>query len=281
MWKRQANLIIGKNLYSLDNMNFNFKVRSEDRAKVSEAKFEVYNLSPSTRAGIQKNDPIILTAGYKGDVGGIFVGAVADFVHDYGDLDIITKITAIDSMDAWLGTDINKTYSEGTYAADIIDDLLTIFGVEVAMVKLAENKYYPGCRVCRGKLKDILTEIVCRDCKSRFLIRHGQIIINPPEEGITTGYLLTPETGLLKASSSGENQTVNNDTSAVTKTRSQQADADGIIKRECLLNPRIGVADLLDIRDKTMNGIYLVKAIEHEGSRTGPWKSSLEVLPAA
>lgn len=73
MWLRQAILIIGSNQYTLDNMNFKFEVAFEDRAKVSTAKVEINNLAPSTRAAMKKGDPIILSAGYKGDVGCIFV----------------------------------------------------------------------------------------------------------------------------------------------------------------------------------------------------------------
>ena len=205
---------------------------------------------------------------------------VAEFAHSNADLYVITKITAADSMEAWLGTSVNKTYKAGMYAADIIDDLLNIFGVEVAMVKLAVNKHYPGCRVCRGKLKDVLTEIVCGDCKSRLVIRTGQIIINPPGEGINSGYLLTPQTGLLKEASSSEGQTINTKTAATTKTRSEQAEDEGTISRSCLLNYHIGVADKIVIQDSRTNGTYMVVSGVHEGSASGSWKTTLEVKPA-
>lgn len=279
MWLRQATLTLGSNRYTLDGLNFTFKVQFEDRAKVSTAQLEVYNLAPSTRASLKKGDPVIITAGYQGDVGCIFVGAVADFSHNSNNLDVITKITAADSLEEWLGTYVNKTYKAGMYAADIIDDLLNIFGVEVAMVKLAVNKHYPGCRVCRGKLKDVLTEIACSDCKSRLVIRCGQIVINPPQEGVTSGYLLTPQTGLLKSSSTSESQDITTKTTATDKTRSQQAEDEGNATRSCLLNYHIGVADVVQIQDSQTNGTFLVTAGIHEGSRAGKWQTTLEVKP--
>lgn len=280
MWLRQASITLGSSRYTLDGLNFTFKVLFEDRAKVSTAQLEVYNLSPTTRASLKKGDPVIITAGYKDDVGCIFVGAVADYSHTLNNLDVITRITAADSMEQWLGISINKTYKAGMYAADIIDDLLNIFTVEVSMVKLAVNKFYPGCRVCRGKLKDVLNELVCGDCKSRLVIRCGQIVINPPEEGISTGYLLTPQTGLLKSSSSSETQDINTANKATSKTRSQQAEADGTLSRSCLLNYHIGVADKIVIQDSQTNGTFLVVSGVHEGSRAGNWKTTLEVKPA-
>ena len=280
LWLRKATLTLGKSRYTLDNLNFTFKVQFEDRAKVSTAQLEIYNLAPSTRAALRKGDLVILTAGYQGDEGCVFVGAVADFTHIHDSLDVVTKITAADSLKAWLGSHVNKTYKAGMYAADIVSDLLNIFGVEVSMVKLAVNKHYPGCRVCRGKLKDVLTTIVCSDCKSRLVIRCGQLLINPPQEGITSGYLLTPETGLLKTASRSEQQTINTQTSAKNKTRSQQAEDDGNLTRACLLNYHIGVADRITIRDSETNGTFLVLSGVHEGSRTGDWKTTLEVKPS-
>lgn len=235
---------------------------------------------PVYKGVAEKGDAVIITAGYKGDVGCIFVGAIADYSHQHENLDIITKITAADCLEEWLGTYVNKTYKAGMYAKDIIDDLLNIFGVEVAMVKLAENKHYPGCRVCRGKLKDVLTEIACSDCKSRLVIRCGQIIINPPEEGITTGYLLTPQTGLLKSASTSESQNINTKTTATEKTRSQQAEDEGNLSRDCLLNYHIGVADKIVIRDSQTNGTFMVVSGVHEGTRSGNWKTTVEVKPA-
>ena len=280
LWMRQANLTLNKNRYTLDGLDFSFKVQMEDRAKVSTAQLEIRNLSPTTRASLKKGDPVILTAGYEGDVGCIFVGAIMEFSHALDSMDIVTKITAADSLKAWLGTYVNKSYKAGMYAADIIDDLLNIFGVEVSLVKLAINKYYPGCRVCRGKLKDVLTSIVCSDCKSRLVIRCGQIIINPPDEGIASGYLLTPQTGLLKESSSSESQSANTQTKATTKTRIEQEEDDGTMTRSCLLNYHIGIADQITIQDSQSNGVYMVTSLTHEGSRTRNWKTTMEVRPA-
>ena len=41
MWLRQATLTLGSNQYTLDGLNFSFKVQFEDRAKVSTAQLEV------------------------------------------------------------------------------------------------------------------------------------------------------------------------------------------------------------------------------------------------
>ena len=280
-WRRSASLQLGNNRYSLDDLTFTFKVRVEDRPKVGIAEISVTNLAPTTRAALEKGMPVILNAGYQGDVGLIFAGNIAEFSHDYGETDTVTKITAADAMDAWLAGQVNKTYKPGITAREVLDDLLVIFGVEVALAQLAVNKTYPRGRVCRGKLKDVLKEIVVSDCGSRLMIRNGQIIISPPDEGIATGYHLTPETGLLKDTEKMETrETAADDTIPDPKTSTEQKEADGGMKVSCLLNYHIGCVDIVVIEDSEMSGQFMVKALTHEGSLTGQWKSILEVQPS-
>lgn len=279
-WKRRASLQVGTSRYQLDDLKFSFEVTSEDDAGIPICKLEIYNLAPSTRAAISKGTPIIVNAGYQDDIGSVFVGSVASFSHDIGKLDAVTKITAADSLQQWLGSNVNKSYKGPITAKNVVADLLALFGVEVGLCMLAEDPIYKRGKVCTGRLKDVLTKIVCKDCKSRLLLRTGQIVIAPPEVGITTGYLLTPQTGLLKSSSKSESQTVNTAAKPAKKTRAQQAEADGNEKRECLLNYHIGVGDIVLIQDSTASGSYMVKKITHKGDGSGDWKTIMEVVPS-
>ncbi len=273
-------LQIGGSRYALDDLRFNFEVVSADDAGIPICKLEVYNLTPFTRAAISKGNPIILNGGYQGDVGSIFVGAISSFAHESGDLDVITKITAADSLQQWLGTYINKSYKGPITAKAVLDDLLAVFGIEVGLCYLTVNPTYKRGKVCTGKLKDVLTALVCTDCKSKLILRTGQIIIAPPDMGVSTGYLLTPQSGLLKSSTQKEQQQVNTSAKATKKTRAEQAEADGGMTRECLLNYHIGVGDVVVIQDNSTSGAYMVKKVTHKGDRTGDWKTVMEVIPA-
>ena len=279
-WRQQATLQIGISRYLLDDLRFSFEVMSEDDAGVPICKLEIYNLAPSTRAAVAKGVPVIVNAGYQGDVGSIFVGSVASFSHEEGDIDVVTKITAADSLQQWLGAYVNKSYKGPIDAQTILGDLLALFGVDVGLCLLAENPTYRRGKVCTGKLKDVLTALVCTDCKSRLILRTGQIVIVPPDMGVTTGYLLTPQTGLLKSSSKSESQTVNTTAKATKKTRAQQSEAEGNERRECLLNYHIGVGDVVVIQDSTTSGSYMVKKVTHKGGCSGDWKTIMEVIPA-
>lgn len=197
-WLRSATLQIGGNRYSMDDLAFDFEVPFEDSDELTTATVNAYNLSANTRNSIKKGDPVIINAGYEGDLGVIFVGQVSGLSHKHSSTEWTTKITATEALDQWLTAQVNKTYTKSIKAKAMVQDLLNIFGIEVGTFELAIDKEYPRGRVCKGKLKDVLKEIVVSDCKSRFLIRCGKIIINNPTDGVNKGYLLSPETGLLR-----------------------------------------------------------------------------------
>ena len=199
-WIRAATLVIGSKKYTLGDMNFSFEVPFEDSDEPPVATVKVMNLSENTRAGIKKDDPVILNAGYEGDVGCILVGKVAGLKHKWSNVDWTTTITVQPCADEILGKMINKTYKENTTALVIVQDLLNIFGVEVGKCELSINMSYPRGRVCRGNLKQVLTDIVVSECKSRFIIRTtGQVYITKADDGINNGLTLTTATGLLRS----------------------------------------------------------------------------------
>ena len=181
-WIRDATLVLGSNKYTLDGLNFSFEVPFEDSDEPPVATVKVMNLSENTRNGIKKNDPVILNAGYRGNIGCILVGKVAGLKHKQANVDWTTMITVQPCADEILNKLINKTYAENISAMAIVKDLLNIFGVEVGKCELSINKTYPRGRVCRGNLKQVLTEIVVSECKSRFIIRTtGQVYITRSE----------------------------------------------------------------------------------------------------
>lgn len=264
-WRRAATLTIGSRRYTLDDLQFSFAVELADDSKLPICKLDVTNLAPDTRGQIKKGVPVALAAGYQDDAGTIFAGNVTECSHEPGDVDVVTKITAADSIDAWLSKAINKTYRGPIRAKDMLDDLLTVFGVEVSLVNLTSNKEYPRGRVCTGKLKDVITAVV-KDCGSRLLIRNSQVIIQPAGEGVQRGYLLTPQTGLLRAKKQAQG------TAAVGAS-------DNLIERTCLLNYHLGVGDRVVIRDSSASGEYSIRTCKHTGSRSGSWQTVIEVEP--
>lgn len=273
---RSATLQVGTLKYRMDDgFYFDFEVPFYDSDQLATATFAVNNLSPTTRAGIQKNQVVILNAGYEDDAGVLFVGQVAGVSHKQNGVEWQTKITATAALSQWLNSQINKTYLKNSKAEDIVRDLLNIFGLEVGVFQLVENVVYPRGRVCCGKLKDILTEIVVGECRSRLLIRSNQVIINNPADGVTKGYLLTPQSGLLMSSDDSDSTDIASRQTAGASAE-EKAVEERTWKRQCLLNYRIGPGDIVQIQSRDLNGKYQIVSGKHKGTPTGTWITEIE-----
>ena len=276
-WIRAATLVIGHNKYSLAGLDFSFEIPFEDTDEPPVATIKVTNLAASTRAGIKRNDPVILNAGYEGDVGCLLVGKVVGLTHKQSNVDWVSTFTVQPCADEILGSRINKTYAKNTKASVIIRDLLNIFGVEVAKCELSKDKVYPRGRVCRGKMKQVLTEIIVNECKSRFIIRAtGQIYITAANGAINNGVVLTSATGLLR--SDEEKVTIPLETKENSQKKGKDREDDWI-SRSCILNYRIATAEQVKIQSKDLNGKFVVKEGKHSGSRTGKWETSMKLEP--
>ena len=277
-WIRDATLVLGSNKYTLDGLNFSFEVPFEDSDEPPVATVKVMNLSESTRNGIKKNDPVILNAGYQGNVGCILVGKVAGLKHKQANVDWTTTITVQPCADEILNKMINKTYTENITALAMVKDLLNIFGVEVGKCELSINKSYPRGRVCRGKLKQVLTEIVVSECKSRFVIRTtGQVYITKSDDGINNGLTISTATGLLRADE--EKVAIPVETKSNSQKTGESRDDDDHVSRSCLLNYGVAAAEVVKIQSSDLNGQFLVSKGKHVGGRTSDWKTSMELKP--
>ena len=100
---RSASLQIGPLKYSMnDGFYFEFEVPFHDSEQLTTASFTVNNLNATSRAGIQKNQVVILNAGYEDDMGALFVGQVTSCNHRQNGVEWQTKITATAALDQWL-----------------------------------------------------------------------------------------------------------------------------------------------------------------------------------
>lgn len=276
-WIRAATLAIGGNKYDLDGLDFSFEIPFEDSDEPPVATVKVTNLSANTRNSIKKNDPVVLNAGYVGDVGCILVGRVVGLKHKQANVDWTSTLTVQPCAEEILGRLINKTYTENIKASAMVKDLLNIFGVEVARCELSNDISYPRGRVCRGNLKQVLTEIVVSECKSRFIVRAtGQIYITKADDGINNGLTLTPANGLLRADE--EQVPIPIETKANSQTTGEARDED-TISRSCLLNYHVATAEVLKVQSSDLNGRFLVEKGKHTGGRTGKWQTDMELRP--
>lgn len=277
-WMREASVQIGGAVYRMDDFYFEFEVPFEDTTTVQTATVKIYNLKEGTRKAIQRNQPMIINAGYEGDVGAIFVGKISACLHQHSGTDWITTVSAMSAMEEWLGAKVSKSYVQGTTAQEIASDLLNLLGVEIGEFSLKENKVYDRGKVCSGKVKDLLKSIAVDDCKSRFLIRNNTVVINDPDKGIQNGILLNAESGLIISGQETQDTIIATGADS-QKSSGEKKDEGNTYSRECLLNYHIGPAEQVVIQSETLNGTYVVIKGKHTGSPKGKWITTMELKP--
>lgn len=276
-WIRSANMQIGPYRYNLDGMEFSFDCPFEDSDEPGTCEATITNLSEQTRHSIVRHHPLIINAGYEGDTGLIFKGAITSFSSRLEGTEWVTSMTAIEVEEDWTTKQVNKSYKEDSTAIAIVRDLCNIFGVEVARLELPD-KNYPRGRPCVGLVKNVLREIVTGECKARMLIRHGRLYITDPNSPINMGFLLAPHTGLLACDEDFEDPYILENLTA-QKTQTAKEDSTKLKSRTCLLNYQLGPGDVIMVQSKSLNGRFMVARGAHRGSRSGDWQTEIELKP--
>jgi hypothetical protein len=256
LWMREAEVIIGGVQLSSPPMEIHFRVDFDADPEPNLAEVKIYNLADDTLQRLKKKTPVILNAGYKGNVGTIFVGQIIQVQTEWEGVDKVTTIEAGDAADVWLTTTVSRTFKPGMKASQIIRHLIGEFGLEVGNIRLARDLTYLNGKSCYGPLQDVLRQII-HDCQSKMYVTNGVILIRPEQQGTQTGFLLNSASGLIGTPGLLEKE---------------QAD----YALSCLLNHRLTTDSLLRIQSRTANGDFRVVKGSHigDGSR---WQTEMEV----
>ena len=129
---RTIRLIVGDKEFTYPDFTIYFRVNFDEDEDANDARIEVYNLSSDSANRIKQGQPVVLSAGYEGDAGTIFMGVVDGVSIDRQQADKITTIEATD-RELFKGVNINKTYKEGIKASQIIADIIQETGFEIKL----------------------------------------------------------------------------------------------------------------------------------------------------
>lgn len=255
MFNRKAELIINNRLFSLDDFDIDFTVDFDSDVEPKVQSITVYNLSRDSANSIQKGDNVILNAGYEDNKGSIVVGNIAYYETRKGITDTEFIIYVVSNLDRWSRLTISKTYRAGTRVSVIIQDILSQFGIEIGEFSLVNDFSYKNSRTVSGILKNVLEELV-KEAGSRLYISDNVLFITKPFTGTVTGFLLSPETGLI---------------SSPEKIEVEEQEG---YKVEMLLNHRISVNSVIKIESDVVSGNFIVI----KGTHTGDFITTAEVL---
>lgn len=279
LFGRKVEIIAGNKKFSGDDFTIEFDVSFDDGATANDAELKIYNLSTQTAREIKKGANIILNAGYTNDVGAIFLGVAKIIQTDRASVDHITKINALDGNGAWADSDISKTYSKNATGKQILNDLLSMTGLQIGALILPVNKVYKSGKTVKGKLGAVITE-VANDCGCKTHVTRGKIYIREKDTGDISKIILDADSGLIgsptpiekeekysviekvkkqvKSRKKGGQTVTTYENKKVEKTRTISG-----WKITCLLNHRITTDLLIGIKSKTANGTFRVESGKH------------------
>jgi len=261
-WIRQCEVIAGTKSFNMNDLDIEFNVPFDNNEEPDIAQLTIYNLSENSINSIKKGQSVIINAGYKGDVGAIFKGAIQKALTHWSGVDKITNLTIGDGAQQWLTKHVSEAYGEEITAAEILDDLTDKFGLEIGKIELVKDLVYLKGRVIDCSLKDAIKQIA-KECETKFKISRGRVFITPYDKGIPTGFLLNKDTGLI-----GSPEVFEKEENGKTLKG---------FKVKMLLNHRITINSIIQIESKTANGIFRVLRGNHRNNASD-FMTEVEVL---
>lgn len=264
-WIREANLKAGGKEFTLDDFDMKFRVPFSTKSEPDISEITLYNLTQNTISGIEAKAYIILNAGYRGDVGNILSGKLESISSEWQGVDKVTTLTVSDGGFEWRNTYVQKAYQAGSTAKYIMQDLAGMLGLEVAEIEPKKDITYQLGKSISGKVEEALKRLV-KDTESKMYISKGRVYIRDRNKGTVTGFLLDSDHGLI---------------GSPEKVEEEDDKGKKVIKYKVksLLNYKLGVDSLIQIKSKTINGNFRVESGEHLGGNEGDYYTDMLVVP--
>ena len=240
---RTIRLIVGDKEFTYPDFTIYFRVNFDEDEDANDARIEVYNLSSDSANRIKQGQPVVLSAGYEGDAGTIFMGVVDGVSIDRQQADKIATIEATD-RELFKGVNINKTYKEGIKASQIIADIIQETGFEVGDFDLPEDKTYRKGKSIDTSAKEAIAKIA-RDCGAKFHHDKGRLFIRPKGKGDSVGVAVDKRRGLVDIPEKLEDD----DETGWNITM--------------LLNHMVATDVMVKVKSKTANGTFRARKGEH------------------
>jgi hypothetical protein len=166
LFERVVELTVGDT--EITGLDIAFEIEKDENPEPNPCHVEIYNLGPENRALLSKYKqvPVLLKAGYQGQVGVIFQGDMLRCYHVHENASWKTVLASGEGLLAIQTKRINKSYAKGTPIKTVIGDLARQMGLPLGSAidsfkelreTLSKNFAASGnpmndvCRVLMGK----------------------------------------------------------------------------------------------------------------------------------
>jgi hypothetical protein len=248
-----------------DMLRFAFSVDKSTSQNPKKTDIAIYNLSLEHRKQLQKQLPVILSAGYADISSIIFQGTIDVINHIREEASWVSKLSCLDSAQQYNSTRISKTYAKGTPTKQLLMDAAASLGVGIgntlqAIAGVSARKQFdsflrgvsisgPAANVLDSYASSYGFNWSIQDGQLQFTQKPGTATKEPV-------FSITPQSGLIGTPEYGEN---------------------GTIKFRCLLNSELHAGRQISLTSPHISGFFTLEKVRHSGDTWGAdWISDVE-----
>lgn len=257
-------------------LRFAFNVTKTSEANPNVGTVTLFNVSEDNRAALEEpNSQVIVKAGYAGfgvnpvETSEVLGPNLAEIIY-VGDVrlngirterrgpDIVTTLECSTGLNAMSGAKLNKSFAPGTTALQVIQELASSMGLNIAQIQTTGSDVYLGGLTMSGASKTLLTGIL-QKLGVQWSIQDDELhIVDKQLATAEPVVLLTQETGLIGVPTKRTNG--------------------GYIFKS-LLNPKIRPGRTLVVQSGAISGTFRPRKVDHQGDLDGgPWDTTIEAV---
>ena len=263
----------------IDKLRVAFSCTQTAQLIANPGAFTIYNLSESTRARIRRLDTVVtLLAGYEEDESSngprvVYRGNVTFVKHMLEHPDWVTTLETGDGIAAIRQSTSTIGLPSGTRAVDVMNQFISDLGVGVRGISPAISanfKQYEGAFSFMGQTIKGLASVV-DSLGGEASIQDEEIQVVPKEAPyLTRTVIVQGDSGLIS-----------------TPEPIMEAGSGARValipyghRLRTLLNPIVRPGTLIDLRSRSVKGLFYVQTVVHDGDTRGAsFSSTMEVVP--
>lgn len=250
-------------------LHVSFSLQKSDLETQNTGKIEIWNLSKSHIAALERKNCIVgLRAGYGNNLALIFSGYVSFVSTVLDGADVKTTIEVLDSLTSSRDTYISLSYSGTINWKTIFDDIADRMGVSVVYSNNAKFSNVSNGYSFVGLAKTVLDK-GCACCGLSWSVQNGVLQIKKKGESLSkNAYLISADTGMIGFP---EKITVTDEDDSSIKRIGYDV--------TYFLNGAINIDDYVKLESKTVSGYFYVYSLEITGDNTsGDWTCKARLL---
>lgn len=269
-------IITNEESIKINKPHIQVNVQKNINPSQNKANVQIWGLERNTRNKLEAKQKIIIKAGYadEGGVQVVYRGEILKADSQKNPPEVITVIEASSGVKNIKNQYVSRSYSEGVYLEDIINDVIDITGyaftTNLKDIKFKNIQFKNGFSFS-GEIRDFLNK-VCEVAKLQWNINDDRLkIFNPDFPDIDVFYYLNKNNGMFKTPKA---ITIKDD-----KTNKELKGWEVLSKVLPSIEPNssLGLAF-----DEIPNGAqFQIRNIEHEmDNREGSFHTKMEAISA-